>query len=466
MSFYRDADYSKTFLLPPSIEDWVPADHPVRFIREFVDGISDEELGYEEASDRGRPPYAPKLLLKLWIYGYLVGATSSRKLERACRELAPMIWLAGMHQPDHNTLNRFWKEQRKVIRRFFKQTVKIADRLGMVGFVLHAIDGTKIQAAGSTRNVFDKEQLEKFSARLDEQIKGIEQQIEAEENNPSELTPSLAPKLQDRRALREAINKCIQEREDDQANERLHLSETDARLMKGTGLGYNAQAVTDAKHNIIVEAAVVNEANDTHQLVPMLDRVTETYGRVAEETIADGGYNTAESLAAAAEKGYEVLLSASPHDPELNEDPYHSSKFTYNAERDVVICPQLQEMKFESEIRRVRQPYPVRAYTTNACKTCPVKASCTKDRRGRRIELHPHHKVVMQQRQKRGDPSSAAKLARRMPVAERVFAVIKGLLGFRRFRRNGAETASTEWNFVCAIQNMLQMQWNTSSKPA
>lgn len=111
------ADYDQILMFPPSVEDWVGPDHPARFIRDFVDSLNLEELGFEIPQLReGRPPFAPELLLKVWLYGYLYRIFSNRKLEKACREHMGLIWLTGMNAPDHSTLSRFFKANKKGIK--------------------------------------------------------------------------------------------------------------------------------------------------------------------------------------------------------------------------------------------------------------------------------------------------------------------------------------------------------------
>ena len=112
-----DADYSQQFLLPRSLEDWVPSDHPARFIRLFVDSLKLRVLGFKEReSEEGRPNYSNELLLKIWLYGYFHKLKSSRELERACKNEMPLIWLSGMNYPDHNTLWRFFRNNRSALK--------------------------------------------------------------------------------------------------------------------------------------------------------------------------------------------------------------------------------------------------------------------------------------------------------------------------------------------------------------
>jgi transposase len=98
-------DYAQQFLFPPALEDWVPADHPAHFLREFVDQLDLPALGFVIPSGaEGRAPYATSLLLKIWLYGYFHRLRSRRKLEAACREQLALLWLTGLISPDHNSL--------------------------------------------------------------------------------------------------------------------------------------------------------------------------------------------------------------------------------------------------------------------------------------------------------------------------------------------------------------------------
>lgn len=162
-------------------------DHPARFIREVGEQLELEDFGLGregEASGeegRGRPHYSAKLLLKAWLYGYLNNVRSGRRLEAACRENVGLIWLLGRYEPDHNTLWRFWRRHRGLIGKVFRQVVRIAVEAEVVGVVLHAVDGTKIQARASTRRGKrrSRRELEEQEEALKEWIGRIEAEVES-----------------------------------------------------------------------------------------------------------------------------------------------------------------------------------------------------------------------------------------------------------------------------------------------
>src|SRR5678815_3601638 len=145
------ADHRQRFLLPPDLDEWVSADHPARFVRDLVESFDLQALGFRmpDGGEEGRPHYAPEMLLAVWLYGWMEHIRSSRRLEKACRRDLPFVWLTGNHHPDHNTLSRFFRDNKRALRAVFKQTVRVAVKADLIGFALHALDGTKVKAASS-----------------------------------------------------------------------------------------------------------------------------------------------------------------------------------------------------------------------------------------------------------------------------------------------------------------------------
>jgi transposase len=204
------ANYDQIDLLPQCLEDWVPKDHPARFIREFVDALNSADLGFAEwGSEEGRPSYAEDLLLKAWLYGYLTRIQSTRELERACREHLSLLWLTGRHAPDHNTLWRFWWENRAALRQVFRAGVRVAAASGLVGLICHAVDGTKIRAASSSGGVEHRPQVERALRRVEASIQATEQAVEDAEAR-QEGAYRLPEGLQEAEKLRQTIRASLE----------------------------------------------------------------------------------------------------------------------------------------------------------------------------------------------------------------------------------------------------------------
>lgn len=466
-----EADFTKRYLLPPALEDFVPADHPARFIREFVECIlasGEVELQWRSGHGEGRPPYSAALLLRVWLYGYMTGVTSTRKVAAACRDNLGMMWLAGLHTPDHNTLWRFWAANRKQIRKVFRQTVKIAAEAGMVSMALHAVDGTKIQSRASSRQAWDRNELEKLLTRADQKIAQLESAIESDSEPVDGF--QIPASLQEARAMKALITQRLEQMGKEE-RERYSPVDPDAEFMKlasgGTRLAYNAQVAVEESNSIIVAESVVTSPSDQGQLTAMLDLVEEQFGRTAADTVADGGYNTDQTLVDAHDAGRAITLAAGPADPESNPDkPYHASRFVYDAATDSYVCPLGQTLTFH-ERKDKGEGRVVSVYRSPWCTSCPVLGQCARSTKGRSIERNPNHVLIEQHRQRRRSPEGRARLKRRSAVVERTFACIKVVRAFTRFGFHGRVSAAAQWTWVCTTHNLriLLSRWRKEAHP-
>ena len=457
-------DYGQQFLFPPALEDWVPADHPARFLREFVDELDLPALGFAmPTAVEGRPPYAPSLLLKIWLYGYFQRIRSTRKLEAACSEHFSLLWLTGLIAPDHNSLWRFWRDNKKALRAVFKQTVQVALRTGAVGLALQALDGTKIEAAASGYTGWSKEHMEKLLAALDAALDQAELKVVEENAQLDAPGPRLPAGLADRKALREEIKKGLAQLAAD-GRHHYHPVEPEARRMNVSGrnrFAYNAQAVADEKEGVIVACEATRQETDAGQLMPMIQHARENLGLAAAAadplTLADGGYGAGSGLQAAAEQQRSVLVppTAGKSAP---DNPYAAQHFTYQAQAHTVTCPQGQRLDHEGHTTKAGVR--VERFRCHN-RDCPVRAACTRDPKGRQIEIWPHTAVVQAMRQRLSQPQGAATYARRSVMIEPRFAQIKQHEGFRRWTVWGLESVRTQWSVLCATLNLriLYRRW-------
>jgi len=455
-------DYGQQFLFPPALEDWVPADHPARFIREFVEQLDLPALGFAmPMAVEGRPPYAPSLLLKIWLYGYFHRIRSTRKLEAACSEHLSLLWLTGLLTPDHNSLWRFWRDHKQALREIFKQTVQLAVRTGAVGLALQALDGTKIQAACSGPKGWRKEYMEQLLAELDGALEDIEGQVHAANADGEEPGYRLPAGLAERQALREEIQKGLAQLAAD-GRHHYHPAEPEARRMKvgdTNRYAYNAQAIADAQDQVIVACEATRQENDTGQLVPLIEQARENLGAAATATVtvADTGYGSGADLQAASQKQLNVLAPPLEGKP-AGDNPYATACFDYDEAAHTVTCPQGRQLDHEGQTTKNGQR--VERFRCHHL-DCPVRQHCTRDPKGRQIEVWPHHEVVQAMRAHLQEPAAQAQWQRRSRIIEPRFAQLKQQDGFRRWTVRGLEGVRTQWSLLCATLNLrvLYKKW-------
>lgn len=473
------ANYKEVYLFPPSIDDWIIEDDPARFICDFVDSLDLMEVGIDVRKNKtGRPCYDERLLLKVWLYGYFECIRSTRKLEKACRRDVGLIWLTCQHYPDHNTLWLFLKNNRKSIKKIFKQAVKVSMKSGLVGMVLNALDGTKIAADVSKKKSFHKKDIELIIEVLEDSVKNYMEEVEEneEEERWEWRLPRKLKKKEERKAwiekkiselskeeklkIKRGVEQQLKELKESDTN---HLNETDSecRMIKCEGkieFAYNAQAVVDDKNGIIVAADVIEDEADNHELVPMLDEVKENTNKIAEETVADGGYFSGSQLYKSESKGYDVLVNILEKSITGNHDKsseFHQSNFTYDEEKDCYICPREGILTYHDT--RKRKDYEARRYQCKDYKTCPVRWECSKCKTGRRIEISPYQSSIENQIEKQKDPDKKALLKRRKEIVEPTFGYMKHILGFRRWTVRGLDKVKPQWYMLCTTVNLKKM---------
>jgi transposase len=478
MPHHIDANYDQLFLLPPSIEDWVPPDHPARFIRAFVDQFDLSCFTFANApSTEGRPRYSNKLLLKIWLYCRMHKMKSLREMEAGCYRDIGLLWLTGMNYPDHNTLWRFYQNNGRHLRKILKQLLEIATRGGLVGLVVQALDGTKIEAMVREGQGCSKTMVKKILTNLDEiaiELSETEDDVSAKESyrlpdnlsDPGSLNDLVRSLLRaqskgekvtlaqgmTKQAVKETLQDVLSRDEGI-----CHPTDPDARMMtcdNGKAFGYNAQIVVDDKHGLIVGEAVTQEANDCHQLSPMIDQTIENTGETSQVTLADGNYCTGEELLKAAEMGAAVLVNDTKED-QASSEPFHICNFTYNEDDDSYTCPLGEKLYFRRELKGNGTAMDREYICKNL--TCTKKDECTTSKRGRTIRRSGYIDVIRSNRKALAEPKNKALLARRKTIVEPVFGHIKHNEGYRRWRVCGLAQVGAEWTVICLTYNLKKI---------
>jgi transposase len=469
----RSLNRQQTWLLPPTLDELIPDDHPARFVAMFVDNLDEAEwrkLGIGlEGELLGAPAYHPRVLLGVWLYGFMTSTRSSRKLEAACRDQMPYLWLTGWQHPDHNTLWRFYKEHRVEMRHLFKLTVRTAINMDLLDMAVQAIDGTKLQANAAKDRTYDAKGLQGLLERTETVIEALEKQNEAGDDPPPVHLPE---KLRQDQVLRTEVKNAIERLAAESRLEKINLTDNDAKFVKsrqGVVAGYNIQTVVsplkltdpDKTGGMFVTAVdAVQDADDHHQLVNMLEQSEEMTGKKANITLADAGYHSGANLAACDERKQIVAI---PEPQEQRTKPPYHNDFSYDANSDSYACPLGQTLKF-LEIRSVGKKI-VRVYggLGAVCRQCSAFGVCTKNRyRGRELLIGRYDTLLRNHRNWMTTPLAKIAYRRRKELSEPTFGIMKEQLGFRRFLLRGLDNVRAETFLVATAFNLLSLYrvWN------
>jgi transposase len=449
----RQLNRQQTWLLPPSVDELIPDDHPVRFVGMTVDSLDNitwQKLSIALDGDpHGAPSYHPRAMLGVWLYGFMTGTRSSRKLEAACRDQIPYLWLTGWQHPDHNSLWRFYKAHRNEMRRLFKMTIKTAVKMDLVDLAVQAIDGSKIAANASKDRTYDKKGISKLLERTEKVI----QELEKENETGTDPSPVHLPeKLRKAEQLREQIKAAMAQIETE-GLKTINLTDSEAKLMKsrqGFIAGYNLEAVvsplkkteTNKSGLFLTSAEVVTDQTDNKQLIPMLEQAEENSGKQAEQSLADTGFYSGDNLHVCEQRGQVIIM------PEAQEkaltNPYYKDKFIYDANTDSYQCPCGQTLKFV-KLKKSRQTI-TRVYRGcgTICRKCAAFGKCTKNKDGRELQVGEYASEIKRHREWIATEKAKEVYKQRKELIEPSFGIIKEAMGIRRFLLRGLKNVRAE----------------------
>ena len=432
-------------LMAPSLDEIVGAEHPVRIIDAFIDGLRLKSLGFPkvEAEATGRPPYHPGDLLKLYVYGYINQMRSSRRLEREAVRNIEVQWLVNRVTPAFKTIADFRKDHAEAIVKVCRAFVLFCRDQSLYGAELVAIDGTKIEAVASRKKAVTVKKLEKqlveLDAKIGDYLKDMDEadrQESAGEGRPTKMAQLIAQL----RRKRDEIQAQASELAEQGLSQKVS-GEPDARLMKtarhGHQVAYNAQSVVDAKHGLIAAFELTNDCNDQCQLLPMAEAAKAALEAEALTAVADTGYSNGEQGQACAEAGITAVV---PRQRTVNTKDakfFSRDAFTYDAGDDSFTCPAGEKLKRSYISHTEQKTY----YTTSDCTACVLKAQCTTAQR-RKIARHFHEDArEAMHRRALEDPNF---MKRRRELVEHPFGTMKWMLGYPRFLVRGLKKAKAE----------------------
>ena len=455
---FRVCSLDQQFLMPPSLQDWLPENHLARFIADVVNelDLSSIYAEYERKDGRGLSAYHPLLITRLLLYGYCIGTTSSRKIEQATHDNVAFRYLSADQHPDHDTLAAFRQQHLEALAGLFVQALRLCQKAGLVKLGNVAIDGTKIKANASTRRSVGYEKISEREQHWRSEVERLlnqAQQTDQDEDQrfgvgqPADPLPDDLASAQKRlqrlqqarteleqeakEQLQAAVNdlplrkagrpnkaeqaskttKSRQQR-DKETKRRIRAAknaaapsrqynfvDADSRVMKDNGSkafvqGYNVQIAVDAHAQIIVAAEITQQTTDRQQLVPLVKSVRSSAQATPETITADAGYWDTTSLLDPSLQGIQVLVT-----PDSNPRPPGA-------------------------------PLPPTA---------------------------PRNEQAIRMREALASQEGKARYALRKSTVEPVFGQIKEARGIRRFRLRSLPKVTSEWKLICATHNLLKL---------
>ena len=377
-------DRSQLLLLPESLDDYVDAENPVRFIEAFVDDLDLAAAGFArvEPEETGRLGYRPADLLKLYIYGYLNRIRSSRRLEAETHRNIEVIWLLRHLRPDFKTIADFRRDNRKAFRAVFRQFVLLCKQLDLFGRELLAVDGTRIKAVNNKDRNFTRASLAEFIKLADKKLEDYLQRLDhsdaTEQSTGGARVEKLAEKIAAVRKRRDRCEEMLAELDRTGENQ-ISLTDPDSRAMAAhthVAVGYNVQVAVDTKHKLIVEQQVTNQVVDMGLLTVTAEPAKEILGVETIDVVADKGYFKIEDIEACENAGMVPYVPRPQRGPSVREGLFRKDEFKYEADTDSMICPAGQRLHpYSSSLMRGLKKinYANRA----ACRDCPLRSRCT-----------------------------------------------------------------------------------------
>jgi transposase len=435
-------------LIPTTLNEAISGDHPVRVIDGFVDSLDLKAMGFSRvvAEEMGRPSYAPGDLLKLYIYGYTNRVRSSRALEREAGRNVEVMWLVNGLTPAFKTIADFRKDHPKAIVEVCRNFIRFCRELSLVGGKLVAIDGTKIEAVASRKQVITPNNVAKKMAALDCKIAAhlaTMDQADRDEQTDGVAAMDKAAVAEALRVLREKRERAQQHADRLAAQElsQLVLTERDAKLMRtarhGHQVAYNAQTVVDADNKLIVAFDLVNDGNDQRQLHPMAMQGKQALEVEQVTAVADAGYSNGEHGQRCEDDG---IIAIVPRHQTVNPEGkqyFSRDRFNYDACSDTWQCPAGETLT----CREVSHTEQKKKYWSTACEGCALKPQCTQASK-RLVVRHFYEdaREAMHQRATR-DPML---MKHRREIVEHPYGTIKWMLGYPRFLVRGLKKAKAE----------------------
>jgi transposase len=457
---YRQGNRDQQTLLPPSIEDYVPADAPVRAYDAMIETMDLAAMGFVLDSHAvGNSRYHPRSMLKLLVYGYSYGIRSSRKLERECHYNLSFIWLTGGLKPDHKTIAEFRRLNKTPLQQVIRQCARICIDLNLIDGNILFMDGTRLRANASIDRSWTVRKCQDALAELDQRIERLLDSCEAADQSEADQSSlvHLDQSLADQTTLKSRIEAVMARLE---AEGKASLNTTDADCVRihsrqGSHAGYTGQIVVDDAHGLIVSSDVVSENNDCKQFAHQLEQANAVLEEPCQTACADAGYADYETLSAVDREQTDVIVAPQKPSEQTGENPFDKSHFIYTEADDTYTCPEGHPLTCKGvDTQNHCHSY----YAGAVCRTCKHFGRCTTNRlQGRKVRRYEFEELRTSLEQRYHEPDARAIFARRKMRVEHPFGHFKRNLGAGYFLVRGLAGVRAEMSVLAGCFNIRRM---------
>ena len=455
-----------------TLDDQLAADSPVRLIDAFVDKLDLQKLGFTGTVPKaeGRPPYAPQVLLKLYLYGYLNKIRSSRKLEKECSRNIELQWLLQNLLPNYHTIADFRKLHAQPLQSMFKLYIQFLSDADLLGKTTIGIDGSKFKAVNSKKNNHNQKKIDKHQQFIaDKTAKYLQEldELDAAENNSDELNIKKEKIKQGLEKLKERSIKydTLQEQLDNTDDKQISTTDTDSRSILITKsiveVAYNVQNAVDNKHNLIVhtEATNSNDGKALHKAATQAKQNLQIQKEDSLMVLADKGYHTGAELLQCQQDNMitHVAYKEQPGVKHIAHE-FLAESFNYDITNDTYTCPAGARLTslgtwHHKKGEANETSYRFKTYRTDACKTCPLKTQCTKLPK-RIIQRSEYQDAVdINDNNIKQNPQY---YKRRQAICEHPFGTIKRHFGFTHTLLKGLQKVNGEMNLIMFCYNFMR----------
>jgi transposase len=497
---FKEYAQNQIMLIPPSLEEMIDKNHPVRIVNQIIDQIDIGPL-FSKYKGGGTSSYHPRMLLKVLVFAYLSNIFSSRRMEAALKENIHFMYISGMNTPDHNTINRFRSERLKgVLRQVFGRVVELLVAEGLINLKEVYIDGTKIEANANRYTFVWGKAIKTSKERIKKQLEELwiyTQQVAEEEL--LDTTPTSFEQI-DAQKVTDTINKINEVLKDKSVSKKVtqklkyasknwpdNLNRYDEleKILQGRNScsktdpdatfmrmkedhmlngqlkpGYNLQISTN--NQFILQYSIHQTSTDFNTLPCHLKQFEGLYGKMPESATTDAGYGSDENYAFLEENNITAFVKDNYFDKDQSKKPYHDCFHTnnlfYNEQLDCFYCPMGQPMYNIGKRKRTTDngfEQIQSVYEAVNCQGCPLHGVCHNQKGNRTIQVnHRLRAFIEKSRILLQSPQGIAHRKQRPADVEPVFGNIKQNKGFRRFMLRGCEKVEIEAGLLSIAHNL------------